>query len=93
LHPLEDIPIYRDFWTLHRFGYGARDTVMDYDNTFLPPSDTPIPSHYAYQLGGEGSADEAFNYICPEGFGVERAIFAWEDSSRTKLVIDLIRVC
>ena len=87
---LEEIPVYPDFWTLHRFGYGARNTVMDYDDKFVPPSDTSIASHYAYQLGGEGSADEAFNYICPEGFGVERAIFAWEDSSREQLVIDLI---
>ena len=87
---LQKIPVYPEFWTLHRFGYGARDTVMDYESEFVPPSDTPVPSYYAYQLGGEGKAEEANNYICPEGFGVERAIFSWEDESRTRLVIDLI---
>ncbi|MCG9890781.1 MAG: hypothetical protein MH252_06880 [Thermosynechococcaceae cyanobacterium MS004] len=88
---LNKIPAYLDgFWTLHRFGYGARDTSMNYDADFTPPSKTPQVSHYAYQLGGEGDSTTSFNYICPEGFGVERAIFAWEDSSKRRLVIDLI---
>lgn len=88
---LDKIPVYSEgFWTLHRFGYGARDTSMNYDADFVPPSETSQISHYAYQLGGEGDSSDSFNYICPEGFGVERAIFSWEDFSKTRLVIDLI---
>jgi hypothetical protein len=93
---INNIPIYsksspeETIWTLHRFGYGARNTSMDYDADFVPPSETSQVSHYAYQLGGEVDPGKSFNYICPEGFGVERAIFAWEDSSKSRLVIDLI---
>lgn len=87
---LNSIPVYPSFWTLHRFGYGARDTVMDYEKRFRPPSEPLDISHYAYQLGGEGTANSAVNYICPEGFGVERAILSWSSSTRSKLVVDLI---
>lgn len=87
---LDDIPVYPEYLTLHRFGYGARDTVMDYDPKFRPPSEPLQISHYAYPLGGEGDAADASNDICPEGFGVERAILSWSSAERTELAIDLI---
>ena len=87
---LNEIPVYPSFWTLHRFGYGARDTVMNYNEAFRPPSEPLEISHYGYQLGGEGTPDSATNYICPEGFGVERAILSWSCSARSQLVVDLI---
>lgn len=77
------------FWTMHRFGYGARDTNQPYDEGFVLPHEKSDPVHFGYLLASTSrDPGHADHYICPESFGVERAIFTWE--SETELVIDLI---
>ena len=92
---LTNIPRYNEqnleesFWTLHRFGYGARTTNQVYDKKFSLPHGDESPPHFSYLLAGQhDDASYAEHYICPESFGVERAIFTWK--SDTELVIDLI---
>ncbi len=80
-------------WTLHRFGYGARPTIMDYDAGFEPPTNPNHPAHYAYLLAGTHAVSKgtgrADYYVMPEPFGLERAIFS-RDRATNDLVIDLI---
>ena len=79
----------KSFWTMHRFGYGARDTTQRYEEGFKLPHERSEPVHFGYLLAGTSrDPKHADYYICPESFGVERAIFTWE--SETELVIDLI---
>lgn len=92
---LKAVPLYDadspedSFLTIHRFGYGARSTNMEYKKKFELPHGEKSPPHFAYLLAGDSSdAESANSYICPESFGVERAIFTWE--SPTILAIDLI---
>lgn len=92
---LENIPKYnskkpeKSFWTMHRFGYGARDTTQLYQKKFPLPHGAKTPAHFGYLLAGtKQSAASARHYICPESFGIERAIFTWEP--KNVLVIDLI---
>ena len=94
---LESLPVYKaddlknSFWTIHRFGYGARPTVMNSNPNFRLPHERSRPVHYAYLLAGKDqNPGQANKYICPESFGVERAIFTWDDISKTRLTIDLI---
>jgi hypothetical protein len=92
---LENIPQYnpkkpeKSFWTMHRFGYGARDTTQLYQKKFPLPHGAKTPVHFGYLLAGKSqNAVTAKHYICPESFGIERAIFTWEP--KNVLVIDLI---
>jgi len=89
------IPTYKasdpknSFWTMHRFGYGARDTKQVYNEKFVLPHEENAPVHFGYLLAGTSrDPSHADYYICPESFGVERAIFTWE--SKNVLVVDLI---
>lgn len=93
----DKVPVYNPrqpeetIWTLDRFGLGARNTSMTYDTTFIPPHGETTPSHFAYILAGSSQdPKDAIKYVCPEPFGVERAIFAWANPEKTKLVIDLM---
>jgi len=71
-----NVPQYPDNLTVNRFGYGPRETIMDYDPTFVPPaSDSATPAVYTYLLAGWTIAD-ANLYITPESFGLERAILS-----------------
>ena len=87
---LDSIPVFPAFYTMHRLGFGARNTVMYYDPGFVPSSDLEIKPHYAYLLGGDGENNDAKTYIPPEGFGIERVILSWKNYDRTVLTIDLI---
>ncbi len=63
----------------------TQSTGFDYNSE----SSDPVP--YAYLLAGSRPcAVEADYYVCPESFGVERAIFSWNDEARTALTLDLI---
>ena len=87
--PYDEQNLEKSFWTLHRFGYGARNTSQIYEKDYVLPhgEDGPVP--FAYLLAGETeNAQDAEHYVCPESFGIERAIFTWE--SKNELVIDLI---
>ena len=92
---LKKIPKYnqkkpeKSFWTMHRFGYGSRDTVQHYRKKFPLPNGETSPTHFGYLLAGRNEkAVKATHYICPESFGIERAIFTWEP--KNVLAIDLI---
>ena len=76
-------------FTIHRFGYGARPTVMDYDPTFRPPTDPANPAHYAFLLAGPDDKGDADYFICPESFGVERVILSGNRRERT-ISVDLV---
>ena len=89
------IPAYKpkdpknSFWTMHRFGFGARNTRQVYNENFVLPHEESDPVHFGYLLAGTSrDPSHADHYICPESFGVERAIFTWEP--KNVLVIDLI---
>jgi len=75
---MESIPVYPEYWTMNRFGYGARETTMSYDVDWVLPMDPVDRLHYGYLLGGR-EGEEGDKYICPEGYGVERAVFSWKD--------------
>ena len=73
----------------HDFSYGARDTKQVYNEDFVLPHEESDPVHFGYLLAGASrDPSHAEHYICPESFGIERAIFTWE--SKTELVVDLI---
>ena len=78
--------------TIHRFGYAARPTVMEYDPAFRPATDPDNPDTYAFLLAGpddigqEGGRDDSNYFTCPESFGVERAILSGDTQNRTMTV-------
>ncbi len=75
--------------TIHRFGYGARPTVMDYDPAFRPPTDPAHPGPYAFLLAGPDDQGRCDYFICPEAFGVERAILTGDPLNRT-ITVELV---
>jgi len=95
---LTNIPVYdsnrpeETVWTLDRFGYGPRKTELPYLPGFIPPHGNNEPAPFAFVLAGLPSdkTSRANHYVCPEPFGIERAIFSWANSQKSKLIIDLM---
>lgn len=84
---LNNIPVYPDYYTLHRFGFSPRATSTLYDANWRPASERYRSKKAVYACCLASGPDHQATYVQPESWGIERAILSREGDF---LVIDII---